>query len=114
MQLHDYIKVIPNILDYRFCSDILNNKKYKYKSAQIIDDHAVKFTDTTVRNCLRTTLVGEDDKIVYQAVGTTINKYIEELQPTRRDNLFSDEIKDSGYDLLKYEKGGLAEDLLGC
>jgi len=107
LELLDYIKVFPNVLDKRFCEDIINNKEYKYISTQVMSPEKQYLPDKKVRNCTGTRLFEEDDNIIYQAVGTTINKYIEELQPTRRDNLFSDEIKDSGYDLLKYEKGGL-------
>ena len=101
MQLHDYIKVIPDVLDHRFCSDLINNKKYKYEPSTILDGIGVTKKDTKIRNCFRTGLFEEDDKIIYQAVGTVIHKYIEELKIS-----LPGEIEDSGYDILKYEKGG--------
>ena len=101
MQLEDYIKVIPDVLDTKFCSEIVKNKKYKYKTAQIVGSNSVEFRDTKIRNCFSSTLLGEDDKIIYQAIGVVINKYIDEIKcdlPARVD--------DSGYQILKYKKGG--------
>ena len=100
MQLHDYIKVIPDVLDHRFCSNLINNKKYKYEPSIILDRRLVGKKDTKIRNCLHTELFDEDDKIVCQAVGTVIHKYIEELKLS-----LPGEIEDSGYQILKYEKG---------
>jgi predicted 2-oxoglutarate/Fe(II)-dependent dioxygenase YbiX len=106
LELLDYIKVFPNVLDKRVCEDILNNKEYKYMSTQIMGPEGQYLPDTTVRNCKGTRLFEEDDNIIYQAVGTTLDKYIEELQPMHPTRILPAELEDSGYDLLKYEKGG--------
>ena len=101
IQLDDYIKVFPDVLDAKFCSEIIRNKKYKYDPTLILDAHLIRKKDTEIRNCLTTPLLKEDDKIVYQAVGTTIHEYIKELKVD-----LPGELNDSGYVILKYEKGG--------
>ena len=101
IQLGDYIKVFPDVIDHKFCSDLVKNKKYKYEPTMIGDGHLTRKIDTKMRNCLSTPLLKEDDKIVFQAVGTIIHKYIEELKL-----VLPGEIEDSGYEILKYEKGG--------
>ena len=108
MQLQDYIIVIPDVLDHQFCSDLINNKKYKYGPAEILvtwegqpNQYAIPSIDTTIRNCSHTALLEEDDKVVFQAVGTAIHEYIQEVKID-----LPGELTDSGYDLLKYETGG--------
>ena len=108
MQLQDYIIEIPDVLDHRFCSDLINNKKYEYNPAEIMmtwegqpQKYAIPSIDTTIRNCSKASLFEEDDKIVFQAVGTIIHKYIEKLNID-----LPGELNDSGYDMLKYERGG--------
>ena len=101
IQLKDYIKVFPDAIDHKFCSDLIKNKKYKYEHTVILDAFLTRKKDTTIRNCLSTPLLKEDDEIVFQAVGKIIHKYIEESKIE-----LSGEITDSGYEILKYEKGG--------
>ena len=62
LELHDYIKVFPNVLDKRFCEDIINNKEYKYISTQIMGPEKQYLPDIKVRNCTGTRLFEEDDK----------------------------------------------------
>ena len=100
MQLEDYIQVIPDVLDTKFCSEIVKNKKYKYEAASVIGANG-KEIKPKMRNCSSSKILGEDDKIIYQVVGSLINKYIEKTKcniPKRID--------DSGYEVLKYKKGG--------
>jgi predicted 2-oxoglutarate/Fe(II)-dependent dioxygenase YbiX len=101
MQLKDYIKVIPDALDTKFCSEIVKNKKYKYKTAEMVGDNSVLYRDTKIRNCFSSTVLGEDDSIIYQAIGVVIKKYINEIECD-----LPSIIDDSGYQILKYEKGG--------
>jgi len=103
MKLQDYIKVIPSILGHRSCLDIINNKEYKYIQSKVGGIGIKRNEDSKIRNCSYTYLSPEDDKICHQAVGKAINKYIEELQP---NNPLPFKFNDSGYELLKYKKGG--------
>ena len=97
MQLKDYIKVIPGVLDTKFCSEIVKNKKYKYKTAEVLGDDSVPFRDAKVRNCSASTVLGEDDSIIYQAIGVVIKEYTNEIECD-----FPSRIDDSGYQILKY------------
>ena len=61
IQLKDYIKVFPDAIDHKFCSDLIKNKKYKYEHTVILDAFLTRKKDTTIRNCLSTPLLKEDD-----------------------------------------------------
>ena len=104
LNLHDYIKVFPNVLDTQSCEDIINNKKYEFTLAKIVGS---KDNNTKLRrNCYITKLVGEDDDIIYQAVTKILNKYFEiltQLEPSTAGITLK---ADTGYEFLKYETGG--------
>ena len=100
MQLKNYIKIVPNSLDKKFCSEIIKNKKYKYKPAQILGFDSKGYTDTKIRRCSSTPLFKKDDEIVFQSIGRIINKYFDEIKCDLPSN-----INDSGYEILKYGKG---------
>jgi len=103
LELHDYIKVFPNVLDTQSCEDIINNKKYEFKLATIGSENT---TEPKYRNCYITKIFGEDDNIVYQAVGKALNKYFETLAQIELLSSFLTLKGDTGYDFLKYETGG--------
>ncbi len=108
-ELYDYIKVIPNVLGKEFCGGIINNEKYKYEIPLIIQSGSA-VPDTKLRNCLVATLFKKDDEIVFKAVEMLFRKYCENLQEGgllfTSISGYSSDINDSGYQLLKYEKGG--------
>jgi len=103
LELHDYIKVIPNVLDTQSCENIINNKKYEFKRAGITTKNE---KDSKIRNCYSTRIFGEDDNIVYQAVAKSLNKYFETLAQIEPSSSELGLKGDSGYDFLKYETGG--------
>ena len=108
MQLHDYIQVFPNSLDYRFCLNLVNNKKYKYTIAKIGGGREEGYKNSNVRNCLYTRLTSSDDAIVFTAIGKIVEQYIKNIQDKVGHLIFNENeiIDDSGYNLLKYDKGG--------
>jgi len=101
LKLHDYIKVFPNVLDTQTCENIINNKKYEFKSA-LINEEGIN--DSKIRNCYTTRIFGEDDNIVYRAIEKAVNKYFETLIAIYPARFFLR--GDFGYDFLKYETGG--------
>ena len=102
LELHDYIKVFPNVLDTQSCENIINNKKYEFTLASLIH----KKPNSKIRNCYSAPISGEDDNIVYQAVGKALNKYFETLAQIELLSSFLTLKGDTGYDFLKYETGG--------
>jgi predicted 2-oxoglutarate/Fe(II)-dependent dioxygenase YbiX len=108
-KLKDYILVLENIIPENLCDDILNEYKNskEWKDALIVKNTLSKET----RNCfsiqislneiieknknIRKTL---DDK-VFECSKKAIEKYNKKFNYVHIS-------KDSGYDLLKYEKGG--------
>ena len=103
-ELHDYIKVIPNVLDKRFCTGIVNNNNIHYETAGVFKSGEY-ISDTEVRNCFVANLFEEDDKIVFNSVGVTFRKYVDSIEKEGLSYTVGD-ITDSGYILLKYNKGG--------
>ena len=102
LELHDYIKVFPNILDTQSCENIINNKKYEFKPARL----GKNVEDSKIRNCYITRIFEEDDDIVYQAVAKTLNKYFETMTQLEPSFAGLGLKGDAGYDFLKYETGG--------
>lgn len=107
--LKDYILVLENIIPDKLCDDILNEYK---NSKEWEDAFLVKnIVSKEIRNCVRIQIsLNEtieknknirktlDDK-VFECAKKGIEKYNKKFSHVNIS-------KDSGYDLLKYEKGG--------
>ena len=99
--IHDYIKVVPNVLDPTFCNALIQNQEYRYQQSTVLGD-TEKIVDSTIRNCGYAKLFPEDDAIVYNAIGRVASKYMDGF----KEVIASKEITDEGYYLLQYKTGG--------
>jgi len=107
-ELKDYILVLDDIIPDKLCDDILNEYIH---SNEWMESHAVNDTDRKIRNCYAISLSSQqtidknkiirkllDDKI-FEIAKLALTKYNKKFNNTQIS-------KDSGYDLLKYDKGG--------
>ena len=108
-ELKDYIVVLEDILPNKLCNDILNEYKNSNEwQVGLVDDDKL---NKKVRNCATIEMSFNEvinknknvrqklDAEVFECVKKSIEKYNEKFKQTRIS-------KDSGYQLLKYEKGG--------
>ena len=109
-KLKDYILVLEDIIPHTLCDDILN----EYKNSNEWIDSSVSSKREVDRNKRNCTIIGislneiieknknvrkKIDDDVFTCVKKTIKKYNKKFNE-------SNITKDTGYDLLKYEKGG--------
>ena len=94
----DFIKVYKGAVSNELCDDIVNKYKDsdKFKLSETIGG-----LDTKIRNCYLLNLLDDEDidGRLFKEQAININKYAEEFSNVSVE-------QDTGYGLLKYEKGG--------
>jgi predicted 2-oxoglutarate/Fe(II)-dependent dioxygenase YbiX len=109
-KLKDYILILEDAIPYTLCDDILNEYKYSNEWMNSVVGRKIK-VDKNIRNCTEIDISSNEtieknknvrkilDNEVFECTKKAIEKYNEKFKQTRIS-------KDSGYILLKYEKGG--------
>jgi len=112
-ELKDYILVLENIIPNKLCNDILNEYKNsnEWLDAMVGGSGKKESIEKKIRNCTCIQMSINEvieknknirkklDDEVFECTKKAIQKYNEKYNETRIS-------KDTGYQLLKYEKGG--------
>ena len=103
INLKNYIKCYPNIIDEDACKKIITQKDLKFQRATVGGGKKT----STVRNCYSKPLDKAFDTIIFNCVGTVLSKYKKEFK-----YLEQGQMDDTGYEHLLYigsEKGEYKE-----
>lgn len=116
LKLEDYIIVVEDALTHTLCDDILKEYAYsdEWKTAAVNVENKVS-VDKNKRNC-HTIFISENetmyknfsvrkkiDKQIFESVGKACSIYYKKFDKFKIS-------KDSGYELLRYEKNGFFEE----